>query len=95
MITMAKVSKKQAEEVVAALKAKWPESEGYSHIDGPYLHDADHEEMRPGCWSISWEGAPVDSWAVHISCDEEFRAKHPAIHFEAMYSWCLGLYPAN
>jgi hypothetical protein len=92
---MAKVSKKQAEKVVEALKSIWPENQGYSHIDGPYLHDADHEGMRPGCWSISWEGPGVDEWAVQAAINEELRQEFPSIHFEAMYSWCLGLYPAN
>lgn len=89
----ARIRKQEAEKVVAALKAKFPEERGYSHIDGPYLHDAEHEEMREGCWSISWEGPGIDDWAVVISLDEEFRKEFPWIHFEAMYSWCLGLYP--
>lgn len=84
-----KVSREQAEAVLEAVKNRWPESEGWSHVDGPHLHDADHEEQPEGCWSISWEGAPED-WTWYAWQD----IKVPGVHLEAMYSWCLGLYPA-
>ena len=84
-----KVTKTQAEAVVQAIKAKWPESEGWSYIDGPDLYPHDHEGMPKGCWSIAWEGAP-EEWAYYASMD----IKVPGVHLEAMYSWCLGLYPA-
>lgn len=87
-----KVSKKDAEAVVQYLKRKWPEAEGYSHQDGPFLHDADHEEQSEGAWSISWEGAPIDEWAVWMSMDADLRKHFHWLHFEALYSWCLGIY---
>ena len=83
------VTKEQAEAVVAAIKAKWPDEDGWSYIDGPNLHDADHEDQPEGCWSIAWEGAPED-WAYYASME----IKVPGVHLEALYHWCLGLYPA-
>ena len=82
------VTKGQAEQVLEAIKAKWPESAGWSHIDGPTLRDADHEEQREGCWSIAWEGGPED-WVSQASQDIDV----PGVFLEPMYSWCLGLYP--
>lgn len=86
------VSRTQAEQVLEAIKAKWPESDGWSHQDGPTLRDADHEEQEPGCWSIAWECAPED-WASTASY--EFRDLVPGVFLEPMYHWCLGLYPAG
>lgn len=86
---MDKVTKAQAEKVLATLKAKWPESNGYSHLDGPTLYPAEHEGMEYGRWSIAWEGAPED-WCFIASME----IKVPGVHLESMTSWCLGLYPA-
>lgn len=90
---MERIALNDAGRVVAFLKAKWPEEEGYSHQDGPHLHDNEHEEQQEGAWSISWEGAPVEDWAIVMSMDDALRQEFPAIHFEALYGWCLGLYP--
>lgn len=85
------VSRQEAEQVLRAIKDRWPETEGWSHVDGPTLRDADHEEQPDGCWSIAWEGAPED-WAMKASY--EFRNLVPGVFLEPMYSWCLGVFPA-
>ena len=85
-----KVTKAQAEKVLSAVKEMWPEADGWSHVDGPFLHPAEHEEMRPGCWSISWEGAPED-WALQAGW--KLRGHVPGVFLEPMTSWSLGLYP--
>lgn len=87
----AKVSKKQAEAVLDAIKTRWPEADGWwVGMDGPTLRDADHEEQPEGCWSIAWEGAPED-WVHYASLE----IKVPGVFLEPMTSWCLGLYPAG
>jgi hypothetical protein len=86
------VTKEQAEAVLKAIKERWPETQ-YSHIDGPTLRDADHEEQPEGCWSIAWEGAPED-WVDHASGLWGDPIKVSGVFLEPMASWCLGLYPA-
>lgn len=83
-----KVSQADAEQVLQALKLRWPEQEGWSHVDGPTLYSAEHEEMPKGCWSIAWEGGPED-WTMIASQD----IKKAGVFLEPMTSWCLGLYP--
>lgn len=87
---MSEVTKKQAEAVLQAIKDRWPESQGWSHIDGPTLYPHDHEEMPVGCWSIAWEGAPED-WVHYASME----IKLPGVFLEPMHSWCLGIYPES
>jgi hypothetical protein len=84
-----RVTREQAEKVLQALKDRWPEEQGWSHIDGPYLWPAEKEEQPEGCWSISWEGAPED-WVDYASME----IKVPGVFLEPMANWCLGLYPA-
>lgn len=31
-----------------------------SEYGSPKLYDHEHEGLRPGCWSIAWEGGPYD-----------------------------------
>ena len=82
------VSKEQAEAVVEAIKENWPESEGWSYVDGPTLYPHDHEELPEGCWSIAWEGAPED-WSWRASSE----VRVPGVFLEPIASWCLGLFP--
>lgn len=54
-----KITRQQAEEVRAAIKQQWPDHDGE-----PTLRGHEHEQLRPGCWSIDWDGGPYD-WPMH------------------------------
>ena len=57
-----RVSREDAEDVLDAIKRRWPAQEW--GLRGPNLRDHTHEELPRGCWSIDWEDGPQD-WALH------------------------------
>jgi hypothetical protein len=59
-----KVTRKQATDILNALTARYP-AEVYGT---PNLRDHTHENLRPGSWSIDWEGGPYE-WALHAFQD--------------------------
>jgi hypothetical protein len=82
------VSKEQAEQVLQVVR----EHIGFSDpVEGPQLYPAEHEEMPDGCWSIAYEGWTGDTpWTYDVPAE-----KLPAgVYVEAMYHWCLGVFPA-
>lgn len=81
------VTNEQAEQVLQAVKDKWP-MYVVPFSDGPTLYPHDHEEMPKGCWSIAWEGGPED-WSWRTSMEITV----PGVFLEPMNSWCLGLFP--
>ena len=92
------VSAEQAGRVLEAVKALFPGQESAFT-----LYDADHEDMRPGCWSIAAEGVyePIaDCWPMVVS-NAAYEARntpgHPlsGVFLEPMTSWSLGVYPNN
>lgn len=82
---MSKVTRKQAEKVLEALHNKYPSSLGNAVI-----HDAEHEEMPEGTWSIAWEGGDED-WDQFFS--EEWNGQNSKIFVEPRNHWSVGIYP--
>jgi hypothetical protein len=70
-----------------AVVTEWFREHGDGEFPTPY---------KPGhegpMWVLSLESGPED-WAIRIT--EDLRDRWPnGVHAEAVYSWCLGLYPA-
>lgn len=80
------VTRAQAQWVLAELKNKYPAD--LAGPDGPALHEAEHERLPEGHWSIAWEGGP-EGWAAN------FRTESPVVWVEAMNHWCLHLMPSE
>jgi len=59
------VSREQAEQVLAAVKAQfgWYVDQGAAW---PHLRDHRHESLTPGSWPIDWEEGPHE-WAILVS----------------------------
>ncbi|MEV0759542.1 hypothetical protein [Nocardia sp. NPDC050435] len=62
-----RVSRKAAESVLEKIKTHFSEQGWDWFENGPNLRGHDHEELRPGSWSIDWEDGP-DEWAYTVSC---------------------------
>lgn len=59
----ARVTRRQAEQALAAIVAHFPGYEG-EHAN---LRDHHHEQLPHGCWSIDWEDGALDGWAMELS----------------------------
>lgn len=94
---MRKVTVKKANEVLAAVKALFPEQE-----DEFTLYPAEHEEMPKGAWSISAEGVwdINDCWPVAVLEVAHSVRNVPGhlfnqVFLEPLASWSLGIYPVE
>lgn len=82
-----KVTRKQAEAVLADIKATYA-SYITAPTDGPQLRTNDHEELPTGCWSIDWEEGPTD-WTLDYS---QARSGQGQL-LEPINHIILGVYP--
>lgn len=57
--------------------------------DEPALYPAEHEDLRPGNWSIAWECC--DDWTIRYSEIHNEAPLIPGIFVEPMAGWCLVL----
>ncbi|WJN63324.1 hypothetical protein [Streptomyces phage phiScoe54] len=80
---MSRVSRKDAERVLAKLREHFGDPSAFT------LYDADHEEMAPGTWSIAEEGIydwPMEAWQI--------EGMPSGVFLEPRNGWSLGIYPA-
>jgi hypothetical protein len=72
----------EAEKVMDWIRAKWPESEGWSH-EYLFMTSYEHEELAVGQWAIAWEEGP-NSWTYGAEAGEARD-----VFVEAYNSWLL------
>lgn len=82
------MDKVTAEKVVAEVEDRFS-----VYIDAgypkPFLFEGSHEDLPDDAWVVSWEEGP-DEWAYQFGLSEV-----PDVFTEPVYSWCLGVYPAD
>ncbi|ATE85471.1 hypothetical protein SEA_OZZIE_67 [Streptomyces phage Ozzie] len=85
---MSKVTREQAEQVLAKLEELYPLDKGYF-----FLADHDHEGLPEGSWSIALEGW---DWTYEVSERQHTNPEDfpEGVFLEPIASWCLGIYPA-
>lgn len=76
----------EAEKVMDWIKARWPESEGWSH-EYLFMTSHEHEELTVGRWAIAWEEGP-ECWTYSAEAGEARD-----VYVEAMNNWCLVVAP--
>lgn len=76
------VPRHTAQAVLAWVKEQYPDM-----ADQVWLHPGEHEDLRPGTWVISMEGA--GAWAVRHSYEVTQRFD---VFAEPLAGWCLALY---
>lgn len=84
-----RVTRRQAEAVVAEIKKQFPAEAGWDHSQ-IHLRDHTHEELPRGRWSVDWEGQGFvcpEEWAV------KFRTSVPGVGVEPIKSFVLLIYP--
>lgn len=99
--TRKRVTKREAERVLAAVKRAFPAWLGKGSVPPKLVKDWNWGFA----WAIVWEEGPYD-WAVlfpHGGIDEEFGGKHPdvsdrlpeGVWTEAATSWAIAIYPKD
>jgi hypothetical protein len=68
----------------------------YPEMDAtPTLTDHNHEGLRPGCWSIFWEGNAPEDWVMSDALDAAVRkATDGRVFIEPINNCILGIFPA-
>jgi hypothetical protein len=77
--------------------SKSRETKTYAEMDAtPTLCDHEHEELRPGSWSIFWEGGNApDEWVFSEKLAENVRrVTDNRVFIEPINGCVLGVYPA-
>ena len=64
-----------------------PSDENY----GPRIYDADHQELKPGSWSIVWEGPEWD-WPEALSSAWNTLKRVPGVFVEPINHYSVGIY---
>lgn len=82
------MNKATAEKVVAEVEESFASyiAAGYPK---PFLFEGSHEDLPDDAWVISWEEGPHE-WAYRFGPTNVL-----GVFAEPVYSWCLGLYPAD
>lgn len=72
------------------------EAKTYAEMDAtPTLCDHEHEGLRPGCWSIFWEGNAPENWVFSDALRDAVRAATDGrVFIEPINNCILGIYPA-
>lgn len=78
---MRQVSKRQAEQVLAAVKAKYAEDVEY--FGAPKLYPPG---FHASGWTVAWECGPED-WVYRYT-----DYAQPGLFLEPVNHWCLGVY---
>ena len=94
---MNKVTRKQAEQVLEAVKQMFPYD-----ADAFALFDHEHEDLPEGAWSIAGEGVwePIlGDWPFAV-IEKHFIEKQDNgtspfgdVYLECLTHWCLAIYP--